>query len=157
MRPCKCGRQGFGAIQIRLDDFVGEFAMLGRIASQGAYLELIAGLKGAYYRASLLPRCAHYGDELPICAFHMQCASLPIFIDAVYIDIDTFCWTSVIQRSKIVSPWTRTRETRFTVGWYWGRRSTRPRGISTRDLRRRESTIPTSGYWKCSSTRGLCR
>ncbi len=55
MRPFKCGREGFGAIQVRLDDFVGEFAMLGRIASQGAYLESIAGLKGAYYGASLLP------------------------------------------------------------------------------------------------------
>jgi hypothetical protein len=48
--------------------------MLGWIASQGAYLELIAGLKGAYYGASLLPRCADYGDRFPICAFHMQCA-----------------------------------------------------------------------------------
>jgi hypothetical protein len=38
-----------------LDDFVGEFAMLGRIASQSAHLELIAGLKGAYRGASLLP------------------------------------------------------------------------------------------------------
>ena len=56
MRLCKCRLKGFGAIQVRLNDFVGEFAMLGRIASQGAYLELIAGLKGAYYGASLLPR-----------------------------------------------------------------------------------------------------
>jgi hypothetical protein len=56
MRPFKCGRKGFGAIQVRLDDFVGEFAMLGRIASQSAYLELIAGLKGAYRGASLLRR-----------------------------------------------------------------------------------------------------
>src|SRR6266446_10563041 len=126
VRSFKCSRKGFGAIQVCLDDFVGEFAMLGRIASQGAYLELIAGLKGAYYRASLLPRCAHYGDELLICAFHMQCASLSVFIDAKSIDIDTYFWTSVIRNVKIVSPWTRTREIRFTVGWYWGRRSTRP-------------------------------
>src|SRR5216684_257575 len=49
-----------------LDDFVGEFAMLGRIASQSAYFELIAGLKSAYYGASLLPRCADYGDEFLI-------------------------------------------------------------------------------------------
>ena len=119
MRPFKCGREGFGAIQVRLDDFVGEFAMLGRIASQGAYLESIAGLKGAYYGASLLPRCADYGDDLLICTFHMQCASLSPSIDAKSIDIDTVFWTSVIQKGKIVSSWIRPRETRFTVGWYW--------------------------------------
>jgi hypothetical protein len=45
--------------------------MLGRIASQGAYLELIASLKGAYYGASLLPRCADYRDKLLICGFHV--------------------------------------------------------------------------------------
>src|ERR1700719_3835366 len=73
MRPFKCWLKCFGAIQVRFDDFVGEFAMLGRIASQGAYLELIAGLKGAYDGASLLPRCADYGDLFLICAFHMQC------------------------------------------------------------------------------------
>ena len=55
MRPFKCGRKGFGATQVRLDDFVGEFAMLGRIASQSAYLELIAGLEGAYYGAPCCP------------------------------------------------------------------------------------------------------
>src|SRR4029077_9016023 len=54
MRPCKCRLKGFWAIQVRLNAFVGEFAVLGRIASQCAYLELIAGLKGAYYGASLL-------------------------------------------------------------------------------------------------------
>ena len=70
--------------------------MLTRIASQGAYLELIAGLKGAYDGASLLPRCADYGDHFRICAFHMQCAPLPVFIDAKSIDIDTCYWTSVI-------------------------------------------------------------
>jgi len=79
MRPFKCGREGFGAIQVRLDDFVGEFAMLGRIASQGAY-----------YGASLLPRCADYGDDLLICTFHMQCASLSPSIDVKSIDIDIF-------------------------------------------------------------------
>src|ERR1700757_1339532 len=119
MRAFKCGPKGFGTSQVRLDDFVDEFAMLGRIASQGAHLELIAGLKGAYYGASLLPRCADYGDELLICAFHMQCASLSLSIDAQSIDIDTVYWTSVIQKGKIVSSWIRPRETRFTVGWYW--------------------------------------
>jgi len=71
IRPFKCWLKRFGAIQVRLNDFVGEFAMLGRIASQGAYLELIAGLKGAYYGASLLPRCADDGDKPLICGFHM--------------------------------------------------------------------------------------
>ena len=93
--------------------------MLGWIASQGAYLESIAGLKGAYYGASLLPRCADYGDDLLICTFHMQCASLSPSIDVKSIYIDIFYWTSVIQKSKIVSSWPRPRETRFTVGWYW--------------------------------------
>ncbi len=64
--------------------------MLGRIARQGAYLELIAGLKSAYYGASLLPGCADYGDEFLFCAFHMQCASLSLPVDADYIDVDTF-------------------------------------------------------------------
>jgi hypothetical protein len=71
MRPCKCRLKGFRAIQVCLDDFAGEFAMLGRIASQGAYLELMASLKGAYYGASLLPRCADYRDKLLICGFHV--------------------------------------------------------------------------------------
>src|SRR6266567_34126 len=133
MRPFKCGREGFGAIQVRLDDFVTEFAMLGRIASQSAYLELIAGLEGAYYGASLLPRCADYGDEFLICAFHMQCASLSLSIDGKSIDIDTFFWTSVTQTGTIVSSWPRPRETRFTVGWYWGRPFRRLRNISMRD------------------------
>jgi len=66
MRPFKCSPKGFGAIQVRLDDFVGDFAMLGRIARQSAYLELIAGLKSAYYGASLLPGRADHGDELLI-------------------------------------------------------------------------------------------
>ena len=76
VRPIKCGYKGCGAIQVRFDDFVGKFAMLGRIASQGAYLELIAGLKGAYHSASLLPGCADDGDDFLICGFHTQCAFL---------------------------------------------------------------------------------
>jgi hypothetical protein len=44
----------------------------------------------------LLPGCADYGDELLICGFHMQCASLSLPIDAESIDIDTFGWTPVI-------------------------------------------------------------
>ena len=39
---------------------------------QRAYLELIAGLKGAYCGASLLPCCADYGDEFLICPVHMR-------------------------------------------------------------------------------------
>jgi hypothetical protein len=54
-----------------LDDFVTEFAMLGRIPSQGAYFELLVGLQGAYYGASLLSRCAHHRDQLLIWAFHL--------------------------------------------------------------------------------------
>src|SRR5258708_21802947 len=102
MRPFKCGPKGFGAIQVRLDDFVGEFAMLGRIARQSAYLELIAGLNSAYYGASLLPGCADYGDQFLVCTFHMQRASLSLYIDAKSIDIDTFFWTSVTQKGTIV-------------------------------------------------------
>jgi hypothetical protein len=44
MRPFQCCRKGFGAIQVRLDDFAGDFAMLGRIASKSAYLELLVCL-----------------------------------------------------------------------------------------------------------------
>src|SRR5580704_709019 len=71
IRPIKCGWKGFGTIQVGFDDFVGEFAMLGRIASQDAYLELIACSKSPYYSASLLPRCADYRDELLVCSSHM--------------------------------------------------------------------------------------
>jgi hypothetical protein len=71
MRPSKCRLKGFGAIQVCFDDFVGKFAMLGRIASQSAYLELIAGLKGAYHGASLLPGCADDGDDFLIRGFYM--------------------------------------------------------------------------------------
>jgi len=69
VRPFKCKRKGFGAIQVCLDDFVGEFAMLGRIASQGAYFELLVGLQGAYYGAPLQSRCADHRDRLLTCAF----------------------------------------------------------------------------------------
>jgi hypothetical protein len=76
IRPMKCGCKGFGTIQVCFDDSVGELPMLGRIASQGAYLELIACSNSAYYSASLLPRCADYGDHLLVCLSHVQCASL---------------------------------------------------------------------------------
>src|SRR5260370_22196144 len=102
MRSCKCRLKAFGAIQVSLNHFVGEFVMLGRIASQGAYLELIAGLKGAYYGASLLPRCADYGDELLVCSSHVVCLSFSLSIDGDSIDIDTLYWTSVTQKSKMV-------------------------------------------------------
>jgi len=53
--------------QVCLDDFVGEFAMLGRIASKGAYFELLVGLQGAYYGASLVSLCADHRDQFLIC------------------------------------------------------------------------------------------
>ena len=56
IRPLKCGRKGFGPIQVCFDDFVGKFAMLGRIASQGAYLELTVGLKGRVPQRLLVAR-----------------------------------------------------------------------------------------------------
>jgi pimeloyl-ACP methyl ester carboxylesterase len=48
--------EGFRAVQICFDDFLGEFAMLAWIASQSAYLELAAGLQGTCHGTSLLPR-----------------------------------------------------------------------------------------------------
>ena len=60
---CKCGFEGFRAVEIRFDDFVGEPAMLAWIASQSAYLELALGLQGTHDCASLLPRCADHGDQ----------------------------------------------------------------------------------------------
>ncbi len=47
MGSCKCGFEGFGTIEIRFDDFVGEPAMLVRMARESAYLELALGLQGA--------------------------------------------------------------------------------------------------------------
>ncbi len=52
-----------------------------------------------------------------------------------------------MRNAKIVWSWTKTRETRFIVGWYWGRPFGRPRNIFMQVLRRRESTIPTSGVY----------
>src|SRR5438105_4970612 len=44
--------------------------MLARIASEGAYLELAAGLQGTDHCASLLPRCADYRDQFSIVRYH---------------------------------------------------------------------------------------
>ena len=44
VRTRESGLQRFGATQIRRDDFIGEVAMLARIASQRAYFELTLGL-----------------------------------------------------------------------------------------------------------------
>ena len=54
MGPCKCSFEGFRAVEIRFDDFVGEPAMLAWIAGQSAYLELAVGLAG---HARLPPPC----------------------------------------------------------------------------------------------------
>jgi hypothetical protein len=62
----KCSFKGFRAVQIRLDGFLGEVAMLAWISSQSAYLELAVGLQGTYHCASLLPRCADYRDQLSV-------------------------------------------------------------------------------------------
>src|SRR6266545_3969906 len=53
-------------VDICLDDFLCEFAMLVGIASQCAHLELSAGLQGTYDSAALLPSCADHGDQFPI-------------------------------------------------------------------------------------------
>src|SRR5579872_5635639 len=80
MRPCKCLLKSFGTIQVSLDDFIGEFATLRGIASQRAYLELIACSKGANYGASLLPRCADDRDEFLFGSSHVQYASLSRYL-----------------------------------------------------------------------------
>jgi len=66
MCPFKCRFKGFRPIQIRQGDFVCEFAMLARIAAQSTYLESAAGLQCTHNSASLLPRCADYGDQFLI-------------------------------------------------------------------------------------------
>ena len=66
MCPCKCSIEGFRPVQICLDDFLGEFAMLAWIAGQSAHLELAAGLQGTHNSASLLSRCADHGDQFSI-------------------------------------------------------------------------------------------
>src|SRR6267378_1154054 len=58
-------------IRQRGPDKVVDTGILGWIPSQGAYLELLIGLQGAYYGASLLPCCADHRDHLLICAFHL--------------------------------------------------------------------------------------
>ena len=63
MGSCECGLEGFRAVEIRGDDFVGKPAMLVGMAGEGAHLESALRLQGADYRASLLPRGADDGDE----------------------------------------------------------------------------------------------
>ncbi len=87
----------------------------------------LAGFRVRARTLNCLSACRARNTAPPCCpvapttaiSFLLVCSivrCLPVSIDAKYIDIDTSCWTSVIQRGKIVSPWTRTRETRFTVG-----------------------------------------
>jgi hypothetical protein len=64
--PCKGSIEGFRPVQICLDDFLGELAMLAWIAAQSADLELAAGLQGTHNSASLLSRCADHGDQFSI-------------------------------------------------------------------------------------------
>jgi hypothetical protein len=52
--PGKRGPEGFGAIEIRFDDFVRQPVMPTWMASQGTYLELALGLQGTYDCAALL-------------------------------------------------------------------------------------------------------
>ncbi len=61
VHPFERSHEGFRAIQICFDNFIGEFSMLARVAGQSAHLEL-AGLQGARYCAALVPRCADHGD-----------------------------------------------------------------------------------------------
>src|SRR5260370_32806253 len=79
MCPFKRSSKGFGTIQVCFDNFVSKFAMLGRIAAQGANLELAATLEGTYYCASLLPRGADHGNYFAICTSHL-CASAEHYI-----------------------------------------------------------------------------
>src|SRR5258706_8485776 len=62
----ECSFECFRAVQIRVDDLVGELAMLVWIAGQGAHPEFAAGLQGTYNATSLLPRCTDHGDQFLI-------------------------------------------------------------------------------------------
>src|ERR1700741_2468145 len=66
MRPRECSFEGLRPVQVRLDDFIGQLAMLARIAAQRAHFELAAGLQGADDAASLLASGTHYRDQFPI-------------------------------------------------------------------------------------------
>src|SRR6185436_10431214 len=61
--PFECSGQGFRAVQICFNDFVGEVAMLVWIASQCAHLESSASLQGTDDCAPLVTCCADYGDQ----------------------------------------------------------------------------------------------
>jgi hypothetical protein len=63
MCPFKCGLESLGVVEVGFEDFVGQSAVLGRMASQSAYLELALHLQGSYDGASLLPRCADHGNQ----------------------------------------------------------------------------------------------
>ncbi len=62
MCPFERRGEGFGAVQICFDDFVGEVGVFAWIAGQRAHLKLVAGLQRTHDSASLMPRCADYGD-----------------------------------------------------------------------------------------------
>jgi hypothetical protein len=66
VRTCECTLEGLRAIHVRQHDFLGECAMLARIAGQSAHLELAARLQGTYDAAALLPRCAGHGNEFSV-------------------------------------------------------------------------------------------
>src|SRR6266478_4254979 len=60
----KCGLESLGVVEVGFEDFVGQSAVLGWMASQRAHLELALGLEGTHDCASLLPRCADHRDQL---------------------------------------------------------------------------------------------
>src|SRR5260370_18276072 len=55
--------QRFRTVQIRENDFISQLRMLGRIARQGAHLELTTRLQRAHDRAPLLTGRADDGDD----------------------------------------------------------------------------------------------
>src|SRR5438477_12077365 len=60
------GLEGFRAIEVRFDDFVGKSAMLGWIAGEGAYLEFAARFQRAQDSAALLAGCPDHRDQFSV-------------------------------------------------------------------------------------------
>src|SRR6266849_7453673 len=54
--------KGVRTVQVCDDHFVGQSAIGAGVASESAYEELAGGPQGMYDCASLVPRCANYGN-----------------------------------------------------------------------------------------------
>ena len=66
VRSFERGLQRFRAVQVCFDDFVGESAMLGWMAGEGANLEVAARFQCTQHSAALLAGGADHRDQFSV-------------------------------------------------------------------------------------------